>query len=172
MRRIMFLLLSAFLLFFYSQSFFQLNGTAIPVFFAVLIFLMAGLASHGRTANEAAPDTALGMKAIAAVSFGAAVTFLLSTNFFGPVIAASIVGLSYAALAGSYESLKGLSRLVYCGAFVGMSADFFSMQEIILAGLLAGLIQMAPRKEYEGVGGIFGTIAFIATYLISKIFGD
>lgn len=171
LNQVMFVILSFFIVFFYSMSFFQLDGKAIPVFFAVLVFLFAGLIAQTKTFSEKDPNPVSIIASITAVFSGAVLTFILNILFFGPVIAASLVGLSYAAFVKQYKSLEIFSRQVYCGAFVGMSSNIFSVQEIMFAGILAGIVQMAPRKGYYRIGGIFGTIAFIATFLTKEIFG-
>ncbi len=167
-----FVLLSAFLLFYYGMTYFQLGGAARPIFFAILAFLIVGFLVQSTCAIKIKHVHISGISIIIAATLGAITTFLLSTMFFGPVIAASIVGLAYAIYANRNESLKILSGSVYCGAFAGMSSNMFGVPEIAFAGLFAGLIQMAPRKTYIETGGTLGTIAFIATYITSKIFGD
>lgn len=167
-----FLLLSAFLLFFYGMAFLEISGAARPIFFAVLAFLIVGVIVQSTSAIKIKQAPVSGTSIIIAATLGAIVTFLLSTKFFGPVIAASIVGLAYAVFANRNESLKSLSGPVYSGTFVGMSSNIFGVPEIVFAGLVAGMVQTAPRKTYNGTGGTLGTIAFIATFLISKIFGD
>lgn len=167
-----FVLLSAFLLFYYGMAYFQLGSAARPIFFAVLAFLIVGFLIQSTSTIKLKQGSANGTSIIMAAASGAIATFFLSTMFLGPVIAASIVGLAYAAYANRNESLKILSGPVYCGAFVGMSSDIFSVPEIAFAGLIAGAVQILPRKAYNGTGGTLGTIAFIATHITSKIFGD
>ncbi|MBU4245457.1 MAG: hypothetical protein ABIF85_03395 [Nanoarchaeota archaeon] len=167
-----FVLLSAFLLFYYGMTYFQLGSGINPLFFAILAFLIVGFLFQSTGAIKIKHAPISGTSIIIAAILGAVVTFFLSTMFFGPVIAASIVGLAYAIYANRNERMKSLSGPVYCGAFVGMSSNMFGVPEIAFAGLVAGLVQTAPRKTYNGTGGTLGTIAFIATYLTSKIFGD
>ncbi len=172
LNQVMFVMLSFFIVFFYSRSFFRLDGLTTPIFFTIMVFLFAGLMAQTKMFREKNPNPVSVMASITAVFSGAALTFILNTVFFGPVIAASLIGLSYALFAKRYKGLEIFSRQVYCGAFVGMSSNIFGMPEIIFAGILAGIIQMAPRKGYYQIGGIFGTIAFIATYLTKELFGD
>ncbi len=167
----MFFLLSFFLLVFYSSVFFQLSDAAVPVFIAGLVFLLIGL--KVQTAKIKHEKYVLRQEAeiLIAVTLSAAVTFLLSTKFAGPVIAASAVGLLYATLTRQHKFLNNMSGAVYCGAFVGMSSPAFGLGWIAFAGLFAGFILVASHRVYNKTGGTLGTIAFIAAYTVKILLG-
>lgn len=171
--RIMFLILSAFVLFFYFMTFFQVSGFATIVFFAFLLLLLIGLCVEKTKLKHERYTLARELEIIIAVPVSAAVTFFLSINFLGPVIAASLVGLIFTIITKPHK-LYNLSNAVYCGAFVGMSSSFFDFFGILFAGFLAGVVYITSHEIYNETGGTLGTIAFIGTFLtkaLSKIFG-
>lgn len=95
-----------------------------------------------------------------AVFAGGVSTFYLSTRFgLGAVVASCLVGMLVAMIFPKY----GVPA--YCGAFVGMSSDglFYTMGDVALAGVIAGLAFVLTSKVFNGFGGKLGTIAFIGT---------
>ncbi|SEW16427.1 hypothetical protein [Natrinema salifodinae] len=91
-----------------------------------------------------------------AVAAAAVVTYDLSVHAgLGPVLAAALVGLIVGV---------GLPRIdgpAYCGTFVGMTspAVFASVDQVGLAGLVAGLAFVATTESFGGFGGKYGTLA-------------
>lgn len=95
-----------------------------------------------------------------AVFSGALIAFYLSTRLgLGAVVASCLVGILAAMIFPDYGAPA------YCGAFVGMSSDalFYSMDNVALAGAIAGVVFVITTKVFNGFGGKLGTIAFIGT---------
>ena len=105
-------------------------------------------------------------------SIGAITTYFLSVNLkLGPILGASIVGVIASAISyffRSKEVFKQLPIAFYCGAFVGMSAEFILNNIVIvgLSGFLAGLIFIGTKNILIGIGGRLGTIAFLSVCIV------
>lgn len=166
-----FILLTVFLLFFYTMVFFQTTKASTIIFFGLFLLLLAGMNfEKSKIMHEKSP-LSQELKIIIFITAGAVATFMLSPAF-GPVIAASSVGLLYKLFAGNKDGFACMSRPVYCGAFVGMSsAPSFGITSVAFAGILAGFVYIASHKAYNETGGTMGTIAFIGTFIAALLTG-
>ncbi len=93
----------------------------------------------------------------AAVLSAAIVTFIISHYLeTGPVVAAGLVGVISTLVIPKFDVPA------YCGAFVGMSCNtvFVTFEQLVLAGIIAGLIFVLSKNVFNGFGGKLGTIAF------------
>lgn len=183
----MFLFLSFFLFLFYGMIFFEIWSIfSRTVFFIGLALLFLGLIVEKQKLKQERYILAHKIEVIVATTIAAFATFLLAQLDFGhgslgPVVAASVVGLSYTLVAPRFGDTK-LATPIYCGAFVGMSSPLVLPQlwTVGVAGLLAGLVYIASHEIYIDTGGTLGTIAFTGTLItrrvilkvISWFFGD
>lgn len=142
---------------------------------AMLLLLAIGLLlafSHRRKALHLPGTDLESLVSALAVPLGTLTCFMLQTQFaFGPVLAASTVGLAGSFIPGLFpdrHQWKAIPAAVYCGAFVGMSSDkvLISWPMFLAAGCLAGLLFWISRNLFQGVGGKLGTLAFAAVVLL------
>lgn len=100
---------------------------------------------------------ALGLVRVLAVVAGAVATHLLHVHLsVGSVAASGLVGLVAAIL------LPSLAVPVFCGTFVGMaSPELFQVPQVVVSGLIAGVVYESGRGVFAGFGGKLGTIALI-----------
>lgn len=103
------------------------------------------------------------------IFLGSFSTFFLNHELgFGPVIAAGIIGLL-----GSFSnqiSIKNSSLLpasIYCGAFVGMSAELtdYPFVFIGISSLFASIFYQLTNEKLNGIGGKLGSIAFGGVFI-------
>lgn len=95
-----------------------------------------------------------------AVLLGAVTAYALSIDLgLGAVAASAAVGLIAALVSPKYAAA------VYCGSFVGMASPFVFSQywEILLAGVLGGIVFILVLNIFLGYGGKLGTIAFVSS---------
>ena len=164
--RFAFLLITCFLVLFYTLMVYEATGLAKIVLFAAVLLFADGLKIVWIRLCHDKEKTIKGMKEIAAVFLGAVITFIISVEGLGPVFAAAVIGLFYSTTADRMgQSLKELSPAVYCGAFVGMSfvPAFTQLWMVALAGFTAGLVYFVSDCVFDGVGGKLGTMAFIGS---------
>lgn len=140
------------------------NYWLIP-FFLVSVFLVAtNLAKSNKTSQKLFQKREI--LQILGCTGGALVTFWLKLEFdFGAVLAAGLVGLVAGILPRFFRPspiLGNLPLAIYCGAFVGMTAENVAggYSFIFSAGLLTGIIMMLAKNSLNGYGGKLGTIAF------------
>lgn len=167
-----FLLITCFLMLFYTLMVYEATGLAKIIIFAAVLPFADGLKVVWTTLCHDKEKTMKGLKEIIAVSLGAIVTFIISVQGLGPVFAAAVIGLFYSTTADRMgENLKGLSPAVYCGAFVGMSfvPAFTQLWTVALAGFMAGLVYFVSDCVFDGVGGKLGTMAFIGSVGIKML---
>ena len=109
---------------------------------------------------------------IISAAVGAVVTYVLQKNFgISAVISASIVGL-VGGIIGLIIPNKMFAPVVFCGAFVGMSApSLFSLSFVVTAGILSGILFQASTNIFVGFGGKLGSIAFLAVASVFYIKG-
>ena len=101
---------------------------------------------------------------VTSVSAGALSAYFVNIYLgLGPVVAASLVGLTAAAIAKNY------AVEIYCGAFVGMvSPDVFhDFVHTVLAAVIAGTIFYLSKDVFKGYGGKLGSIAFSSWVIVS-----
>jgi hypothetical protein len=99
---------------------------------------------------------------------GAVITFFLSWNLgFGPVIAASVIGLIAGILFPDY------APAAYCGSFVGMVSHDISNGYLFLlvCAVIAGALYIASSCVLNGFGGKLGAIAFTGCLFAALLFG-
>jgi hypothetical protein len=167
-----FLLITCFLMLFYTLMVYEATGLGKIILFAAVLLFADGLKVVWTSLYHDKEKTMKGLEEIVAVSLGAIVTFIISIQGLGPVFAAAVIGLFYSTTADRMgQDLKGLSPAVYCGAFVGMSfvPAFTQLWMVALAGFAAGLAYFVSDCVFDGVGGKLGTIAFIGSVGIKML---
>lgn len=161
-----FLLLTCFLLLFYTFMIYEAAVHVKMILYIVVLLLADGLFFVKSKLELGRQKIGRGMKELTAVTAAAIVTFVVSVEGLGPVIAAAAVGLLYSTVSERFgRPWKILSAPVYCGAFVGMSFKpaYTDLWMVALAGLAAGLVYFVTDRVFEGVGGKLGTVAFIGS---------
>lgn len=114
---------------------------------------------------------------IIACVIGAISTYFLSFNLnLGPVLGASIVGLTAYYACHYSKTTADLPPPVYSGAFVGMVSPLIlsNIFFVGIAGFIAGILFYLSHDIYTGLGGKLGTIAFsgvVITVIIVKLIG-
>lgn len=101
-----------------------------------------------------------------AVVAGTLAAFALSEGLgLGPVVGSALTGLAAALLLPKWEVP------VYLGSFAGMAsaAVFESPHQLVLAGVLSGLLFVAGKDVFQGFGGKLGTTAFFGTLSASYL---
>lgn len=175
-----FSLLSAFVFLYYGMIYFQMPAPlAYAAFFAGAVFLCVGLLVETKLVVHRKYTFAQDFEVLAVTLVGGLATFALSTfdvdiggfGPFGPVVAAGVVGLLGFEILKKFDAVE-LAAPLYAGAFVGMSSGaIFSFEMVAAASLLAGIVYIAAHELYNGTGGTLGTIAFIGTTAVRKLFG-
>jgi hypothetical protein len=103
---------------------------------------------------------------IAFVFFGAIITYILCTSFgIGTVLSAGLVGLVVSFIPDFFKRngfIKSMPTAVYCGTFVGMTNVNIATDYIFisLASIITGLLLVATKDSFQGVGGKLGSVAF------------
>ncbi|MBN2252160.1 MAG: hypothetical protein JW701_00575 [Kosmotogaceae bacterium] len=167
--------ISVFLVLFYALAIFDSIYIQRSILFIAALFFVEGLYAFKRKIGHDSADLVLDLVMVVAIVSAAIVTFVISVNGGGPVVAAAGVGLAFSYLAEKASKrfkdpvYSNLSAPVYCGAFVGMSFEliFTNVWMVALAGLVAGLVYVISDGVYEGAGGKLGTVAFIGS-LVAK----
>ncbi len=97
---------------------------------------------------------------------GAIATYTLTRTLpISNIISSASIGLI------GYVLFKKNSFAIYCGSFVGMtSSDLFNYYQLLLAGVVCGLVFVVVKQILNGYGGRLGTIAFISTAIIALFF--
>jgi hypothetical protein len=171
-----FLTISVFLFLFYALAIFDSRYIQKTILVIGALFFVEGVYALKKKIGHDSADLVLDLTMVVAIMSAAVVTFVISVNGGGPVVAAAGVSLAYAYLAEQAgKRLKNpifetLSAPVYCGAFVGMSFEliFTNTWMVALAALVAGLVYVISDGVYEGIGGKLGTIAFVGS-LVAKM---
>jgi len=98
---------------------------------------------------------------------GAVVSYWLNVSMkLGAVVGAALVGLLAGVLIPAY------AVPIYCGAFAGMAAPkVLGNTELMLAGVVAGLVYVLAQDVFNGFGGKLGTIACTGCILSAKFYG-
>ncbi len=126
---------------------------------AALVCLLYTLFNEAKALKNAKADPLFSQKnllTVLAVAAGALATYTISINLNqGAVIGAAVVGL----VAGFF--IKDYAVPIYTGAFVGMASKalFANQFEIILPGVVAGIVFVLAAAVFAGFGGKLGTIA-------------
>lgn len=104
-------------------------------------------------------------------------TYYLS-NFLNlpPVLAGSSIGIIASFLPNIRKQsiyLQQLPTAIYCGAFVGMSSPLLAKDSffVLTASVFTAVFLVVSKSILTGVGGKFGTLAFIGvliTYFLYK----
>lgn len=137
----------------------------------ILLGIGAGIVMDGKAlVTSSPPDISLyhDLLDFIAVAAGAMLTFIISTEFkTGAVIASGTVGLIGGIL------FRRHAAALFCGSFAGMSSPelLTLVPGMLLASLLAGLIYVAVKESFAGIGGKLGTTAY-AGCLIAAILLD
>lgn len=97
---------------------------------------------------------------------GAIITFTLA-KFDVPIVSASaLVGI------GGTLFFKEDALAIFTGSFVGMASIYiFTLPEVVVASIIAGVLFVYGKEAFPGVGGKLGTTAFFgvaATALVVK----
>lgn len=111
------------------------------------------------------------IRAIIFVVTGAVLTFYIDSELgFGPVVAASFVGLigSLYKYVDRSDLYKEIPNAIYCGAFIGMSniEHTDNIQFILIKSILAAILFFFSKDILTGFGGKLGTIAFAAVAFV------
>lgn len=112
------------------------------------------------------PLTGTDAKGFFAVVAGTLSAFALSEGLgLGPVVGSALTGLLAALL------LPKWAVPVYLGSFAGMAsaAVFEAPHQLVVAGVLSGLLFVAARDVFQGFGGKLGTTAFFGTLSASYL---
>lgn len=116
---------------------------------------------------------------IVATTFAATILVGESVRLLGvsSVFAAATVGVVGGLLPRlAKKTDPQLSAAIYVGAFAGMTSPviLLGQQWLIVAGLVTGLLWSLACDAWTGIGGRFGTVAFIGvalTALLATVFG-
>ena len=105
---------------------------------------------------------------------GAVLTFVLNVRLNNSaVISSGIVGLLAAVVLPIIHPANGaiLSVMAYCASFAGMSAKTRISNEVqmMLAGMIAGLIFIYTSPFLGGAGGKLGTTAFTSVITVNGL---
>ena len=104
----------------------------------------------------------------ASLFIGALLTYFLSVNLgLGPVVAASLIGITGALTAAKFAAP------IYCGSFVGMVSHDLAQGYtfLALAAMIAGLTYIVSSCAFNGFGGKLGTIAFTGCVSAAVLLG-
>jgi hypothetical protein len=104
---------------------------------------------------------------------GGILTYYLNVSVaLGPVLAAGIVGTLISLVPDDQAKKLDLTAPVYCGAFVGMTAEAVAdgFPFILLASLCAGVLYVLSQPFFTGVGGKLGTVAFAGVTVVSLFY--
>jgi len=173
-----FFLLALFLCFFFVMALISAKNLFMVILIILAFLLIIGFFVQWTKSVHKRWTIEYDLEVIIAVTLGAVVTYYMSVHMgigefgpFGPVIAASFVGVAYAFIADFLKGAwKQMPAPVYCGAFVGMVSPLVlpSMWMVLVAGFLAGLIFVITHEVYTGTGGKLGTIAFGGVTILKK----
>ncbi len=131
-------------------------GVILAVLFLGLLF---GLYNESKSLSSCVADNLFSQKNLinaGCVLIGALVTYALDYELkLGAVVAAGAVGLA----AGLF--VKDNAAALYTGAFIGMASKTVlpSYPQVIVAGVLAGIIYVMALTVCGGLGGKLGTMA-------------
>lgn len=115
------------------------------------------------------------------VPIGALSTYYLSNSFqLPPVLAGSSIGILASFLPNIRKQstfLEQVPAAIYCGAFVGMSSHVLAKDGffVLTASVFTAVFLMVSKTVMQGVGGKFGTLAFVGvviTYLLFKYYAQ
>ncbi len=126
----------------------------------ILLGITAGIALDGIILVTAAPEEISWSEDLLdflAVAAGAVLTFIMSVELgTGVVIASAAVGLAGSIL------FKRQAPAIFCGSFAGMSSPALLslVPGMLIAALLAGLLYVAVKGSFAGIGGKLGTTAY------------
>lgn len=103
------------------------------------------------------------------VASASSVTFALADGSgLHPIIASAAIGLIGSFLPGNQLILsRDLHGAIYIGSFTGMvsSSLVINSHELVLIGVISGLISVVSKRYLIGIGGKMGTISFLACLL-------
>jgi hypothetical protein len=131
-------------------------GVILAVLFAGLLFT---LYNESKTLASAKIENLFGQKNLinfACVIVGGLVAYYLNFNLkLGAVVAAGAVGLVAGLL------VKDYAVALYVGSFIGMAGKTVlpSFPQVLVAGVLAGIVYVLALAVFGGFGGKLGTIA-------------
>ncbi|MGS2741753.1 hypothetical protein [Sinomicrobium sp. M5D2P17] len=110
------------------------------------------------------------------VPAGALVAFVLNQKLeLGPVLGGSVTGFAGSFIPHLNKRSIYLSRLpevIYCGAFIGMSAPKVAngFMFVVIAGIITSIFLMLSKNFLHGIGGKLGTLAFLGVVIASFIY--
>jgi hypothetical protein len=158
------------LLFYYAFSEALSSGAALIIVLGIaLLTLLVGLFHETKTITAASSGPvfpANDLYIFASVVVGSLVSYWLSVNMgLGSIVAAALVGVVGGTLLPAYGAP------LYCGAFVGMaSPKVLDDTQLLIAGVIAGIIYVLAQDVLNGFGGKFGTIACAGCIVAAQCF--
>lgn len=96
-------------------------------------------------------------------------TCLVMQNYAVPVVYASAL----TGLLGTFFFAKDAQAFVYIGSFIAMSTQELMSHNYFLLGAVtvATIVTYWTRNTALGIGGKFGTMAFVGCFVISALLG-
>jgi len=140
------------------------NNYFISAFVILSLFLLR--VTYKKTSLRSGNHSFEHVLTIAFVFFGAIVTYVLSTSFgVSNVLSAGLVGLVASFVPDVFKRNSfalSIPTSVYCGTFVGMTNVNVATDYIFisLASIITGMLLIATKDSFQGVGGKLGSIAF------------
>lgn len=131
----------------------------------LLVMVLLALVRETQTLSEIQPNLSLSKPPLynfSAVVGGGLVTYVVSCDLgLGAVAASGLIGLIGALI------LPEQAVAIYCGSFVGMVSPALlnNHHEVLVAGLVGGVVYILAEGTLQGFGGKLGTIAFTGTVL-------
>ncbi|WP_146746633.1 hypothetical protein [Sinomicrobium soli] len=158
--------------------FFILLESKAPSYILVLIgiLLCTTLFSYLRSPLHAEGFNYFSWRLVVWVPVGGLIAFYLNQKLgLGPVLGGSVTGFAASCIPRidrRSEYLSHLPDMLYCGAFIGMSAPKVTHEVsfILIASAVTAVLLMFSKNLLHGVGGKLGTLAFMGVVAASVIY--